>query len=73
MGHERAHAEFLGQGKGLLMVRFSGRDVQRVPTHGNLAEQPQGPRLHPPGFEIADLSEHSLATRWASCMSPARR
>ena len=27
---------------------------------GDLPEQPQGPRLHPPGFEIADLSEHSL-------------
>ena len=30
VGHERAHAQFLGQGEGLLVVGFGLRDIRRV-------------------------------------------
>ena len=42
VGLEWAHAQFLGQGEGLLVVGFGGRDVQWVTTHGNLTEEVQG-------------------------------
>ena len=43
VGQERAHAQFLGQSQGLLVVRLSLPRVWRVTTHGNLAEQLSGP------------------------------
>jgi hypothetical protein len=60
VGYERAHAQRRGQGEGLLVVRFGGRDVRRVTTHGDLAEQPQGPCLIAPHFAVVGVREHPL-------------
>ena len=57
---ERAHAELLGQGEGLTVVRFSGRDVRRVAVHGDLTEEPQGPRFLAPTFAVAGVLEATL-------------
>src|SRR5262249_1017585 len=48
VGHERTHAEFLGQGEGLPVVSFGWLDLRRVLMGGDLPEEPQGPRLMPP-------------------------
>ena len=42
---QRAHAEFLGQGEGVLIVGLSLLDGSRLALHGNVAEQAQGIRL----------------------------
>ena len=38
VGHERAHAQRLGQGEGLPVMRGGGHDLGRVVLRGNLAE-----------------------------------
>ena len=48
MGLERAHAEFLGQGEGLAVVRFGQCALQGIAMRCNIAEEPQGPRLASP-------------------------
>ena len=45
VGHERPHAEFLGQGEGLLVVVFGQLALWRVAPRRNLAEEAQGIRL----------------------------
>jgi hypothetical protein len=38
---QRAHAQLVGQGKGLAVVGFGLVDVQRLATPGDLAKEPQ--------------------------------
>ena len=45
MGHERAHAEFVGQGEGLLVVGCGQTDLRRIAPYGDLTEEPQRIRL----------------------------
>src|SRR5215831_16743947 len=45
VGHERAHAEFLGQGEGLPVVMFGWLDLRGGLMGGDLPEEPQGPCL----------------------------
>ena len=45
VGLERAHAEFVGQGEGLLVVGFGQLDLRGLAPRGNLAEEAQGIRL----------------------------
>ena len=47
VGHERAHAEFLGQGQGLLVVGFGLRDIRRVGVGMDNAKLVQRTRLVP--------------------------
>src|SRR4029453_582163 len=48
VGHERTHAECLGQDESLPVVMFSWLDLQGGLMGGNLPEEPQGPRLVSP-------------------------
>jgi hypothetical protein len=41
MGHERAHAEFLGQSEGLLVVGYGGLALRGIAPRYNVAEQAQ--------------------------------
>ena len=45
MGLERAHAEFLGQGEGLVVVGFGLLALRGLAPRGNIAEEAQGIRL----------------------------
>jgi hypothetical protein len=45
VGQERAHAEFTGQGEGLLVVVFSRRNFRRLAPCRNVTEEVQGIRL----------------------------
>jgi hypothetical protein len=45
---ERAHAKFVGQGKGLLVVGFSRLDRWGIVAHMDVAEKVQGIRLVAP-------------------------
>ena len=45
MGLERAHAEFLGQGEGLLIVGLGLLDIRRLAPRCSVAEEAQGIRL----------------------------
>ena len=45
VGHERAHAEFVGQGEGLLVVGYGQIALRRIAPCGDLAEEPQRIRL----------------------------
>ena len=47
MGHERAHAQFLGQGQGLLVVGFGLRDIGGVGVGMDDAKLVQRERLVP--------------------------
>src|SRR5215831_15321143 len=47
VGHERAQAQFVGQGEGLLIVGFSLLDIKRLTPHRNITEEAQGIRLVP--------------------------
>jgi hypothetical protein len=47
VGHERAHAEFLGQGQGLLVMGFGLRDVGGSGVGIDGAKLVQGVRLVP--------------------------
>ena len=42
---ERAHAEFFGQGEGLVVVGCSLRDIRGLAPRRNLAQEAQGIRL----------------------------
>jgi len=48
VGHERAHAEFLGQGQSLLVVGFGLCDIGGIAMCGNLTKEPEGPCLVSP-------------------------
>ena len=50
VGHEGAHAERLGQHSGLVVVGFRLLDLAAVRTRGDLAEEPERPRLVPAFF-----------------------
>ena len=45
VGHERAHAELLGQGEGLAVVGFGLIALRRLAPRRNVAEEAQGIRL----------------------------
>ena len=60
VGLERTHAERLGQGEGLLVVRGGGHDVGGIVPRGNLAEQPQGPCLPALPVAVAGVGERPL-------------
>ena len=45
VGLERAHAEFGGQGEGLLVVISGLRDLRSIATSGDLPKEAQGIRL----------------------------
>ena len=45
VGLERAHAQLLGQGQGLLVVGFGLRALRGLAPRRNLAEEAQGIRL----------------------------
>ena len=47
---ERAHAQFLGEGEGLAVVRGGLVDIRRLALCGDLAKEPQGVCLVPPSF-----------------------
>ena len=48
VGHEWAHAEFLGQGQRRPVVKGGRLDLRGGLMGGDLAEEPQGPRLVSP-------------------------
>ena len=45
VGQERAHPQFLGQGKGLAVAGFGLFDLRGITMCGNVAEEAQGIRL----------------------------
>jgi len=49
---ERAHAEFIGQREGLLIIVFSLLDTLGLAMCGNFAEEPYGPGFVAPGKSI---------------------
>ena len=48
MGHERAQAEFVGQGQGLAIVRLRGIGFEAVGMSRDVARQSQELALYPP-------------------------
>ena len=63
VGLEWAHTEFLGQGGGLLVKRCGLRCLRRIALGGNLAEEPQCPRLEATFPTLAGQSEGTLSLR----------
>ena len=57
---ERAHAEFFGQGEGLLVVGLGRLDLWGIAVRGDLAEEPQGLGLVSPFFVLAGELEGTL-------------
>src|SRR5882724_6470316 len=57
VGHEWAHAEFLGQGEGLPVVIFGRLDLWGGLMGGDLPEEPQGPRLVSPLLMVTGEGE----------------
>src|SRR5215213_7330502 len=45
VGRERAHAQLVGEGEHLMVVALGLLDVRRLGARGDLAEQPERPRL----------------------------
>ena len=60
VGLEWAHTEFVGQGQGVVVERFRLHHVRWVTMHGNLAEEPPGPRLPTPHVMLAGVRKHPL-------------
>ena len=56
VGRERAHAEFVGQGEGLLVVGFSQRALRRLAPRRNIAEEAQGIRLVAPFLVLTGMT-----------------
>jgi hypothetical protein len=57
---QRAHAEFPGQGEGVLVVSLSRLDVKRLAPCGDVAAQAQGIRLVAPFLVFAGKRERML-------------
>ena len=60
MGDERAHAELVGQGQGLAIVRLRGIDLDAVGMGRDVAEQSQELALHPSFPPLPSLRESVL-------------
>ncbi len=45
MGHQRAHAEFLGQSEGLPVVGFGQCNIWGIAVQHDRTEEPEGPRM----------------------------
>ena len=73
VGHERAHAEFLGQGQGLLVVGFGLRDIGGIGVGMDGAKLVQRERLVPASFCCRARSSAWRACCQASSPRPARR
>src|SRR5262249_37026523 len=63
VGLERAHTACLGQGEGLLVKRFGLRRLWRVTLGGNIAAEPQGPRLEATFSTLVGQAEGTLSLR----------
>src|SRR5262249_52339816 len=64
VGLERAHAERVGQGQGLLVVGFSLVDVMGSAMPDNIAQEPQDPRLVAPFLVGTSELESLLGERY---------
>ena len=60
VGLERAHAEFVGQGEGLLVVGFGLLDLRGIAPRRNLAEEAQGIRLVAPFLVLTGMRQRPL-------------
>ena len=57
---ERAHAEFLGQGEGLVVVGFSLRTLGGIAPRRNVAEEAQGIRLVAAFLVLTGMRQRTL-------------
>ena len=73
VGLQGTHAECLSQGEGLLVVGGGVRHIWRSTAGGDLAEEPQRPRLLPAFCGARAFTSPRWASRWASSTRPARR
>ena len=71
VGLERAHAEFLGQGEGLLVVGFGRLDLRGLALRRNVAEEAQGIRLVAPFLVLTGERQRRSARACASSRRPA--
>jgi hypothetical protein len=60
VGSERAHAEFVGEGEGPLVVGCDLIDIQGSVMRGDLAEQAQGIRLVATFLVLAGMRQRAL-------------
>ena len=60
VGLQGTHAEALSQGEGVLVVRGGVHHVWSSTAGGNLAEEPQRPRLLAPHFAMAGVRKRTL-------------
>ena len=70
---QRAHAEFLGQGKGVPIVGLGLLDLRRLAPCGDVAEQAQGIRLVATFLVLTGERQRMLGEGCASSRRPARR
>ena len=60
VGHEWAHAEFVGQGAGLLVVGFGLSNIRGIAPRRNVAEEVQGIRLVATFLVLAGMRQRPL-------------
>ena len=73
VGLQRAHAEILGQGEGLLIESFGQLNLWRTTPRRNVAEEVQGIGLAAPFLVRTGASASVCSARvWASSRRPAR-
>ena len=60
MGHERAHAECVGQGDGLEVVGFGQFTPHGIALRRNVAEEAQGIRLVTTFLSLTGMRQHTL-------------
>jgi hypothetical protein len=63
VGLERTHAEFLGQGEGLLVVGCSLCSLRGLPPRRNVAEEAEGRRLAIPFLVLTGKGQRTLNKR----------
>ena len=63
VGLQRAHAEFVGQGKGLVVAGVGLFDLRGITMHGNVTEETQGIRLMPSFLAGTGLLEGTCSER----------
>jgi hypothetical protein len=64
MRRQRAHAEFHGQGEGVLIVGLGQRDIRRLAPCGDVAEQAQGIYLVTTFLLLTGERQRTLGERW---------
>ena len=60
VGHEWAHAEFVGQGEGLVVVSFGLLALRGLAPRRNVAEEAQGIRLVAPFLVLTGVRQRAL-------------